>query len=422
MKKNLLKSLTLSVLLLNFNQAWSKNTALEDPVAAQQAWAYLNGIRQDLKLPTLMQHQALQKSAGNHALYQVFNNQQGHQQSSKRAKFSGEWPNDRAYMTGYHSQVSEVISYNAERPQQYIDDLMSAIYHRLGLLDMSKDEVGIRVFKDNQGLVTSALVANLGNRNLNQACQRSHEFLPGSTLYGGLCKGEQRLAQTTVEQIQKQTAQNSPKLLVWPKPGATVSPVFYEESPDPLPQCNVSGYPAHIQINPNYWGRIHLKTNSFTLTNLDTAESIPPITIFNNITDPQKQDNNPNQERWLAFFPHHRLAWNGRYQAQVQWVENGSTQTQRWTFYTPKLSGLHVVTTPKLKLQAKPGDTLHLYFPPKGCNASPNADLQTDYSRNLVFKTEFIDVQTLKVEIGNKTGQLILTYQPTKTQVTIEIR
>ncbi|MBN2864974.1 MAG: CAP domain-containing protein, partial [Thiotrichales bacterium] len=260
MTATLFKIGILSIFVLNFNQAWSKNDVIENQTGAEQAFNYLNGIRQDLKLPVLRPNLQLQKAAANHAAYEVMNDQQGHEQMPNYAGFIGQWPTDRAYAVGYNSQASEVVSYNAQRPEKYIDDLMSAIYHRLGLLDMSKDEVGISIMEDHQGLVKSALVANLGNQNLNQACQRTYVFAPGTTLYGGLCKHNKRLAQTTVEQLLNQAAQSSPKLLFWPKSGATVPPVFYEENPDPLPNCNVSGYPIHLQINPNYWGKIHFKT------------------------------------------------------------------------------------------------------------------------------------------------------------------
>lgn len=422
MKSFFLKSLILSLILLKINPACSKTGVSEDANTAKQALIYLNAIRHELKLPVLIQNPALQKSAAGQATYQVVNNQQGHQQASNLLQFTGEWPNDRAYASGYHSHIAEVISYNSARPTQFIDDLMSAIYHRLSLLDMGQNEVGVSVVRDDEGFIKSALVANLGNKHLNQACQTPYTFANGTVIYTGLCKNAKPLAQSTVEKIQQTTAQLSPKILVWPKSGATVQPVFYEENPDPLPQCNVSGYPVHIQVNPNYWGKIHFKPNSFTLVDLDSGVSIPAISIFNNLSDPHTKEDKTAPERWWAYFPQERLAWGRRYQAQVQWVEQGQTKTTRWEFFTPKLQGLNLISSAKTTLKAQPGETLHLYFPPSECNAQPSADVQTSHTPNLTFKTEFVDVQTLKITLGERKGNLRVIYQPTQSQVIIKVR
>ncbi|BBP44468.1 CAP domain-containing protein [Thiosulfativibrio zosterae] len=428
MKRTLLKGLFLSLFLLTINPALSATQSrsttgtFEDAEGAKSAFNYVNHLRQELKLAPLAWNPQLQTSAQSHAYYEVLNDQQGHQQAPNMRAFAGKTPNDRAFAVGYRSQVSEVISYNAAHPQKYIDDLMSAIYHRLGLLDMTKDEMGISLAEDSKGWVKGALVANLGNQNLNQACGRENRFANGTVLYGGLCKNDVRLAKTTFEQIQKQTAASSPKLIFWPKSGATVPPVFYEESPDPLPQCNVSGYPVHLQINPNFWGKIQFIPSSFTLTNLTTGTAIKPAAIFNNLTDPQHHEAQATEERWLAFFPEQRLNWNSRYQAQVQWQENGTLKTTRWAFFTPTLQNLHIIQQRQQTLSAKSGETLYFYFPPKGCQAPQQANLAAKHTPSLTFETEFVDTQTLKVVLGKQTGKIVLTYLPTQTEVTIEVR
>ena len=406
----------------------SQAYAGEDKHATQAALHYLNSLRGDLKLTPLTPNPQLKQSAYHHARYGVSNNQQGHDEQSHLPNFSGKTPQKRAFQAGYASGVSEVISYNAPTPQKYIDDLMSAIYHRLSLLDMTKDEIGASIYQDKSGLIKGSFVANLGNSAINKACQSQKKYPNHTPVYLGVCHDKNNISSAQYQAINRKVAEQNPNFIMWPKSGSQVPPVFYEEHPDPLPNCNVSGYPVHIQINPNRWGKIRFLINSFKLTDVTAGQRKPvkAVARFTNQTDPNQhhlQDIiEPSEDKWFAFFPKQRLNWNSRYQAEVQFIEKNRLKTTRWNFFTPKLPGLVIIKGKQKTLNASPNQILHLYLPPKTCQTSLSAGLSSKHSRGLRFKAQFIDTQTLKVSLGPQKGKLILNLTPSNAEITIYIK
>jgi uncharacterized protein YkwD len=122
--------LIFSLLLLHSAQVWANF----DLAAENKTFNYINQLRGELNLTPFHANAQLHQSARRHSQYDTINNIQGHYESSNHRFFTGKTPSDRAFLQGYHSVVSEVVSYNARYPKKYVDDLMSAIYHRLGLI------------------------------------------------------------------------------------------------------------------------------------------------------------------------------------------------------------------------------------------------------------------------------------------------
>lgn len=392
---------------------------------AKEAFIYLNKIRQELNLNRLSLNPKLSAAAQNHANYSSEHNLQAHQEQADLPNFTGLTPTQRALQKAYLSPVSEVIAYNRNKPNAFVNDLMSAIYHRLSLLDMTHSEVGIGVAGDQKGVVKSVLSASLGNEYLRKACEAKTPLHSGQLYYKNYCQPGQPLSKKAVQQGKMRIAKQNPKLINWPKSGGTVPPVFYEESPDPLPNCNVSGYPVHLQVNPIYEGRIQFLPATFKLSRLHITDKIPVevATVFTNHTDPNKPKHTTSQnnkkDRWIALFPLHRLDWNSRYQAEIQYRENGQVKTRRWNFFTPSQPNLHQIEQTQAKLSIYVGQPISLYFPPNQCNMPKEASFKTKLPNNLKLNTHFIDGQTLQLRLDKAhIGQhFSLHYVTTNTDV-----
>lgn len=402
----------------------------------QAALMYLNSLRQRLSLPPFRINPTLSSAAHQHALYSVQNNQQSHQEHPcpscplGMVNFSGETPKQRAFAAGYQSPVREVIAYNKPSAERLIDDLMSAIYHRLTLLNMTQDEIGIGIADDQKDAVKTALVALTGNATLNQLCQASQATQLGQFYYQDLCQSGVRMGQKDFQTALQTPAMSAPKLIHWPAENAQVSPVFYEEEPDPLPNCNVSGFPVHVQINPIYQGRITFVPRSFKVYQLDGTNKrvVKAETIFTNQTDPNRSKNDSQNRKpaWIAFFPKQRLNWNQSYQAEIDWLEGGKRHTLSWSFQTEKQPGLVIIPAPApktLSVSIRPGQTRTLYFPPAGCQNQPQASISTQTPQNLRIQTQFIDGETLQVKLisAHAHDSFSLFYRPTGTRVNFKV-
>lgn len=413
-------------------------TPSSQPTTRFEAFEYINQKRQQAGLTPLTRDANLSRAAAQHARYSVVNDFQGHDESRQMPYFSGQTPTDRAHAEGYHAFVGEVISYNRPALPQFVDDLLSAIYHRLGLLAMDIDVIGTGFARDGIGSVESALAAVTGNRGIDRLCQQSHRPRPGELFYLGVCKNDVKLPVKAMQKAQTRIAKQQPKLLTWPPAGSTVPPVFYEETPDPLPECNASGYPPHIQINPIYQGRIRFVPNSFELTRLEGQQKIPVAAIaqFTNLSDPHHaKAQKPAtatlltatpKESWYAYFPLQRLKWGSRYEARVVLNEQGRLTPVVWQFTTPTLPGLHTLAprSKKAAIRAHVGETITLYFPPDGCQAPTRAEIQTRLPAHLRLKKAFIDGQTFQFTLTSaRVGdRMEFFYAPTATRVQVIVR
>lgn len=402
----------------------------------REAMLYLNRIRQSVQLTPLQYQVALSNAARHHANYSSLNNLQSHEEKPSLPGFSGQTPTDRAFNAGYQSPVAEVIAYNHHRPHPFIDDLMSAIYHRLSLLDMTKDQIGVGIAGNGQGSVNSSLTALLGNHTLNTLCQSPHSPKPGTYYYQDVCQNDRPISKRDYDKASSQVAKQNPKFIVWPKPEGNVSPVFYEESPDPLPECNVSGYPVHLQINPIYAGRIEFLNETFKVFEQKNGEMIPivPETIFDNQSNPvtaMKTSKahlkaSSEKDRWIAFFPKHRLNWNSRYQAEIQYKEDGQHKTQRWQFTTQNQPGLVTFSADKGQKQTlniKKGQTYTLYFPPSQCKMASTIVMRKQIPKSIDVSSRFIDGETIQVTLNAAPfgGAFSIAYGPSQTLIRFEI-
>ena len=151
-------------------------------VADFDALAYLNFLRDSANLPALAHSDTLERAARNHARYLLQNPDDGHDEHNTRNPFyTGPRPSDRTRKAGYaYKGVHENVSTGQHPPnekindhlpaQHQLDNLMTAIYHRLSLLDQNIDEAGVAF--ESQGKQI-ALSINQGDSRFNSLCQKN---------------------------------------------------------------------------------------------------------------------------------------------------------------------------------------------------------------------------------------------------------
>lgn len=262
----------------------------------------LNSIRQQAGLPILRTNVKLEQAGTSHANYvrdalanyNVAVNHYEYETEYPSIYFTGAHPYDRAVHVGYalDSYVGEALTYSSTDPKASIDELMSAIYHRSGLLFNFVDEVGVGISSTESG--KHAYTYELASQTAKQEILRSI----------------------------------SPRIVAYPSDGSTnIRRVFYEEYPDPLPSTSTSGYPISIEFNSYYTTTVEL--TYFRLYNENNVE-ITDTTLMNEQTDP----NGLLQYNQFVLFPMQVLEASHTYRAEVGYVLNGEAGTKVWSFTT----------------------------------------------------------------------------------------
>ena len=381
----------------------------------EAAFHYLNQLRQEAGMLTYLHNDQLALAAQNHAEYGVLNDITGHDEVSGYSGFTGATPQDRAQAAGYQAfnATGEVIAYS-DTAATAIDDLMSAIYHRFGLLRNDGDEIGMALAQDDQeGGISSSFVAVNGNSAMNQLCQG--ESFSGFGTYYRLCDPEIRVAEADYLAASEAIQQQNPALVVWPPiDGGSVAPAFFEENPDPLPDRSVSGYPVSVAFNPQQIEQVTL--TSLRLFDTERGDEITDVRLLDHTTDPNGKFT-PHQ---FALFPLQRLDFNHRYRVELAYVADGVVGELTWFFNTTPLDGtIYQLSGSEQTLTVASDETLYLYMPPTesiptisswGINYYGTAPTISAYDGN-----------TLQVNYSGNSGDVaILTLSPSNQIVTLK--
>jgi len=239
----------------------------------------------------------------------------GHYEAHGTFRFTGVSPKDRTI--------------NADS----IDRLMSAIYHRFGFLDFVHNEIGIGIAKVSleDPNSYSAYTYNMGNTEYNALCE-GPAFSGSGHYYLNICEPNININANTFENVKVKAMGNNPNIVVWPVSDSNnVPPVFFEESPDPLPDYSISGYPISIQFNPLVFTQVNIST--FKLYREQDNSEVQPTRLLSQSTDP----NGKFSTLQYALFPLKRLDWNRAYWAKVEYTSNLGDETLRWRFETKNL-------------------------------------------------------------------------------------
>lgn len=365
----------------------------ENITTIEEALKYLNYLRNCAGMISLSLNDNLNKAALNHSNYMKINNIFSHSENENNSSFTGITPNDRAIYAGYLSRyVLENISSGNNSYKDSIDGLFSAIYHRLGFLNININEIGIG--KDDK-----FYTYDMGNSNLNNLCA-SDSFNDDGYYYTNVCADKIKKVSVidynnAIESVEKL----NPKIIIWPaKDSKNIPPVFYEEIPDPLPDNSVSGYPVSITFN-KYYFKTPPKLISFKI--YDDNGEITDTKLL----DKNSDVNNKIDEFSYVLFPLKRLDWNKKYKVKVVYDLNETEKTIEWNFTTKKLNyPYYKVEGTNANLNVLVGKTYAVYFLPQN-NNDLLGSTQCSFSTNVKFKYGFIDQNTIYIQLIGKKGE-----------------
>jgi len=374
---------------------------------------YLNEKRQNAGMISFKENELLNKAALNHSKYLIKNNTQSHNQTRNRTFFTGSNSDERAFFVGYDSFTSENLTVGNINTYESIDSLFTAIYHRFIFLNFKSNELGLGTFTNKNH---SASVFNLGNSNINELCKKRN-FIGVGTYYRNICKDRDFKIQKDVYiKTKKINILKNPNIVLWPYPNQkNFNPVFYEETPDPLPFCGVSGNPISVQFNPFKSGKIKLQ--SFKLYTSSNGE-IKDTKVFTKKTDPNKRFS----DKEFALFPLQRLSWDTKYKVVFKYKEDGVLKSKKWSFKTKALAyPLLNVSKEKEIFKVEAGRSNILYFQPSNCKSTSQKYryLYTDTMK--INEKKFIDANTLLVNIDGKIGDVLKVKLGNKKEVLLEI-
>ncbi len=368
-----------------------------------QAYTYLNRLRQRAGMVPLKISTPLEIAAHNHSAYMTKNNSVGHQEQKDDPGFTGVTPWDRAIYAGYLSRmVLENISYGDGSAKESIDSLMSALYHRFAFLDETIDEIGGGYSFDRAFYYQSAYTYDMGNSKLNFLCSDAYPSFSGAGYYTyGVCKEyNKRISKDEYDNAIGSIAGKNPAIILWPYDGASdIPPVFYEESPDPLPECSVSGYPVSVKFN-SYKILGQPQVVEFAL--FDGETKIENVKLLTHTSDPN-QKLSPYE---FALFPLQRLKWNHSYKALFRYILDGEEHTLLWEFQTRELPySTYVVTPNTTTLKIRSGKWYALYFKPQDCNDRLGS-ISYRYSSSIEkVDVLYYDLNTLLVFVQGDVGR-----------------
>ena len=358
----------------------------------------INDIRANSGLNTLIENPILNTSSINHGNYINFNRVVGHNERSNRPYFTGEKPVDRAAYAGYQTlNVLENISSGQKTFSRSIDSLMSAIYHRFGFLDFNINEIGYGVSK-------TSYVYNMGNSYLNELCNGNSFEGEGKYIYNVCHNKNFKIEAKTYYQGKNTLIDENPEYVIHPYNNQTqVPPVFYQESPDPLPRHKVSGYPLSIQFNENSFDISKFKLIGFQL--LD--KTLLPVDLISHKGDTtMTYKNDPNKKfkkHQFAIFPEKRLNYNTTYHGRFSYIYEGVSQSIEWSFETKKIEDLIIYEDEPLEIELD--KSYHIYIPPSTSwdvisKVSSNCSYLNTGSVDII--SDLYDNNTLKVRISGK--------------------
>jgi hypothetical protein len=356
--------------------------------------AYLNKIRLDVGLNSFTTNYILDNSANGHSNFLIQNNTVGHYQDSSLPYFTGVTPSDRAQASGYQYNVSENISFGSNSYIDSVDGLMSAIYHRFGFLNFNIDEIGFAKIESDSYYYGSVYTYNMGNSLMNSICSSSSGDYDNQGSYYQPCVNKSiKVKPTSLFSL----ALTNPSWIIYPVENQSdFIPVFYDESPDPLPDLDVSGNPISINFNDQKVSTVLF--DSFTLTD-DSGNSVD-VRVLKSDTDP----NGRFSEFDYAIFPLKRLDWNKYYTAEFKAKVDGDDFVKSWMFKTKDIGyPTMLVSTNNQTLGANLNSEYAISI------STDLIDKFNGYSYRGNCSLDFIDYNTIKVVV--KSGSCSITLE-----------
>ncbi|WP_459869737.1 CAP domain-containing protein [Endothiovibrio diazotrophicus] len=363
---------------------------------------YLNAQRAAAGMSPLAINALLEQAATNHAEYLSINRTTGHWEDSANRGYTGDYANGRVAAVGYSSQqVSENLVTGLADDTAAVDNLMGAIYHRLGFLDFTIDEVGIGSLHPALAVLDPQYVYDMGNAGVRALCEGA--AFAGSGAVGGVCAPDRPVDGAALRRALDGVANANPSWVLWPPDGALrVPPAFYDEVPDPLPDYAVSGYPISIQFNDRRMSEVQL--TSFRLYRVGDGQEVTDVRLLDRSNDPAG-DLSAYQ---FALFPLERLAWDTEYRVEARFVADGVVRGLSWQFKTRNPGyPLYAVAGQGETISVGAGSTLAVYIPPSA-EVPYMSQVRWSASGDVAVESRFADNNTLIVSVTGAAGGSVL--------------
>ncbi len=367
---------------------------------------YLNELRSSAGMQAFTRNLKLEEAALNHANYCISNEAGGHFESKDHPGYTGYNHIERINFVNYLSRnVGENISSHngIVDDKRSVDGLMSAIYHRFVFLSFDFDEIGIGKVQSG---VSGCYVYNLGSMSKNMLCSGEGSVIKGA-YYTSVCSDEDfRISADHFQAAEISTRGKNQSVVLWPSENSEdVPPAFFDETPDPLPDHSVSGYPVSIQFNPSvYTDNIPVVTR-FELFDEQTGELLEIIKHMDEASDL----NNKLKASEHVIFPLHRLQWAKRYRAEVDYSVENKTESIRWFFNTRELNvPFYLLTEDKQLIEESSGQLFTVYMPPRH-KADADKIVRTRYKGLTSLDVQVLDGNTLSI-IAHGSGEAEITF------------
>jgi hypothetical protein len=242
----------------------------------------------------------------------------------------------------------------------------------------------------------------LGNSARDALCS-GEDFDQAGRYYVGVCSDTAlRIEASAYEDARADLALAAPDVTLWPPAdGRDLPPAFFTESPDPLPDHDVSGYPVSLAFNP---ARI---TGAVTVERLEVFDpSGEPLDAARRILAPGDDINDLFSDTQFAFFPQARLDWGTAYRVEADYrVDGGPLQRLAWQFTTRPLPHRYYVIdgATASSLDVVSGRDYSLYFVPRDATDVINR-YRLSYAAQQAPVIHFVDGNTLNVSLQGDTG------------------
>ncbi len=356
---------------------------------SSMALEYLNTLRTRAGMPPYTTGAILTKAAQNHSDYLVAHHQNGHFEEPGLSGFTGKIPHERAIAAGYRvAMLTENVSVNALDYKDSVDGLFAAVYHRFGFLDFQSDEIGIGVSQDPDDTDYNAFVYDMGVKALNDACSGPDYDGAERYAYKVCVDPAHKIRESRLLQILNASKVASKPIVIYPYENQTdVPPVFYDETPDPLPGYEVSGFPVTVQFNDYYikGAAVH----AISLFGPDGKELPSKILYAGN--DPHHM----LKKGYFALLPLHRLAYGTQYKVVLDYSSGGKHTRKVWHFKTRELPEPAITIAGDEKhVTIEPHRTYTLYFKPR----NPH-DRLTSLHFPADLKVRFLDLNTVQIRL-----------------------
>lgn len=290
---------------------------------AQYGLDRVNFWRQTVGLDVLQENDLLTQSARNHAHYLTYA-AEGHEENDSSIPFyTGKTAQNRATYVGYPSPIAEnlTISNWARSGKNSVDGLMTALYHRLSLLNPQHDEAGAAWARKRN----HAFVINQGNSQERILCSRVSSFNEFS---------QYRLSMHCMDQevsLSLDDLNDLPKEYLKPVKfpmGNEVEPIYNgKEYPNPIPDKKETGNPISVAF---YGRQSPIRLISFKL--FSPKGQIQRVRLLT-------ADNDPNgllNENEFALFSLEKLQFDTPYRVEFLYEQNQQQHREEWTFRTRK--------------------------------------------------------------------------------------